>query len=105
MRADLYMDDLDEEKRAELRAKRLEAKKEMERERRKAVKAAYKRLKDSKSKKSDVSISAIIWLNVTMLQLLKGIFYFSVLVNHYNVCCLPLFSLKSLFQKFFNNLL
>ena len=56
LKSDLYMDDMDEEKRAELRAKRLEARKEMERERRKAVKAAYKRLKDSKTKKSEVDI-------------------------------------------------
>ena len=54
MKSDLFMDDMDEEKRAELRAKRLEARKEMERERRKAVKAAYKRLKDSKTKKTEV---------------------------------------------------
>ena len=55
MKSDLFMDDLDEEQRAELRAKRREARKEMERERKKAVRAAYKRLKDSKTKKTDVS--------------------------------------------------
>ena len=49
------MEELDEEQRAILRAKRREARKEMERERRKAVKAAYKRMRDSKKKPDDVS--------------------------------------------------
>lgn len=49
------MEDLDEEQRAILRAKRREARKEMERERRKAVRAAYKRMRDSKKKPDDVS--------------------------------------------------
>jgi hypothetical protein len=45
---------MDEEELAALRAKRREARKEMERERRKAVKAAYKRLRDAKKKPEDV---------------------------------------------------
>ncbi|XP_053375384.1 uncharacterized protein LOC123527871 isoform X6 [Mercenaria mercenaria] len=49
----LSLEDMDEEELAALRAKRREARKEMERERRKAVKAAYKRLRDSKRKPED----------------------------------------------------
>lgn len=45
---------MDEEERAAFIAKRREARKEMERERKKAVRAAYKRLRDSKKKPDDV---------------------------------------------------
>lgn len=40
-------------------AKRREARKEMERERKKAIKAAYRRLRDAKKKPDDVSNSRI----------------------------------------------
>ncbi|XP_060552397.1 LOW QUALITY PROTEIN: uncharacterized protein LOC132713733, partial [Ruditapes philippinarum] len=49
----ISLEDMDEEELAALRAKRREARKEMERERRKAVKAAYKRLRDAKKKPED----------------------------------------------------
>ena len=68
------MDDLDEEQRAALRAKRLAARKEMERERRKAVRAAYKRLKDSKTKKTEVDTYNAIYI----------IFYF--VISFFNKC-------------------
>ncbi|XP_052275180.1 uncharacterized protein LOC127874696 isoform X4 [Dreissena polymorpha] len=51
----LSLEDMDEEQRAIIRAKRREARKEMERERRKAIRAAYKRLRDSKKKPGDSS--------------------------------------------------
>ncbi|XP_052766652.1 uncharacterized protein LOC128207645 isoform X4 [Mya arenaria] len=54
----LSLEDMDEDQRAIVRAQRREARKEMERERRKAIRAAYKRLRDSKKKPGDLVRSA-----------------------------------------------
>ena len=59
-KAALSLEDMDEEQRAIIRAQRREARKVMERERKKAVRNAYRRLRDAKKKPGDVSVDCFV---------------------------------------------